>query len=51
MPFDPPLPHHQYGPKMVALCLNMASRIGLRATPDCMKMVFEHMGIVDPTPE
>lgn len=44
LPDDPNLPHHNFGPKMISLCVNLARRIGLRATPDVLEMVFEWLG-------
>lgn len=47
LPDDPPLPHHEFGPKMISLCVNLARRIGLRPTPDVLEIVFEWLGIDD----
>ena len=44
LPDDPNLTHHKFGPKMISLCVNLARRIGLRAIPDILKMVFEWLG-------
>ena len=44
LPEDPPLPHHEFGPKMISLCTNLARRIGLRPTPDVLKMVLDWLG-------
>ena len=44
LPEDPPLPHHEFGPKMISLCTNLARRIGLRPTPDVLKMVLVWLG-------
>ncbi len=40
LPDDPPLPHHEFGPKMISLCVNLARRIGLRPAPDVLKMIL-----------
>ena len=45
LPDDPPLPHHEFGPKMISLCVNLARRIGLRSTPDVLKTIFEWWGV------
>lgn len=44
LPDDPNLPHHNFGPKIISLGVNVARRIGLRATPDVLQMVFEWLG-------
>ena len=45
LPDDPLLPHHEFGPKMISLCVNLARRIGLRPTPDVLKMILEWLGV------
>ena len=45
LPDDPPLPHHEFGPKMISLCVNLARRIGLRPAPDVLKMILEWLGV------
>jgi len=45
LPDDPSLPHHEFGPKMISLCVNLARRIGLRPTPDVLKMILEWWGV------
>ncbi len=40
LPDDPLLPHHEFGPKMISLCVNLARRIGLRPAPDVLKMIL-----------
>lgn len=45
LPADPPLPNHKYGPIMIALCVNLACRIGLRPVPDVLALVFQSLGI------
>lgn len=42
---DLPLPNHSYGPKMIALGLNLARRIGFRPTVAALEIVFEAFGI------
>lgn len=44
LPEDPPLPHHEFGAKMISLCVNLARRIGLRSVPDVLKMVLDWWG-------
>ena len=41
LPEDPPLPYHEFGAKMISLCVNLARRIGLRPVPDVLKMVLD----------
>jgi len=45
LPDDPPLPHHQFGPRMICLCVNLARAIGLRPTITCLEIVFEWLGV------
>ena len=45
LPSDLPLPHHSYGPKMIALCLNLARKIGFRPTVAGLDIVFDWMSI------
>ena len=45
LPHDPPLPHHKFGPKMIALCVNLARRIGLRPTVACLNIIFDWLGV------
>lgn len=45
LPDDPPLAAHRYGPKMMSLCVNVARRVGLRATEAVLRIVFEWLGI------
>lgn len=40
LPQDPPLPSHQFGARMISLCVNLARRIGLRPVPDVLQLVF-----------
>ena len=44
LPEDPPLPYHEFGAKMISLCVNLARRIGLRPVPDVLKMVLDWLG-------
>lgn len=32
LPSDLPLKHHSFGPKMIALCINLSNQIGFRPT-------------------
>jgi hypothetical protein len=45
LPHDPSLPHHKFGPKMMALCVNLARRIGLRPTVACLQIVLDWLGV------
>jgi hypothetical protein len=40
LPEDLPLPRHQYGPRMIALCVNLARRVGLRPAAAVLKIFF-----------
>ncbi len=45
LPSDLPLPHHSYGPKMIALCLNLARKIGFRPTVTALEIIFSWLAI------
>ena len=45
LPDDPRLPHHEFGPKMISLCVNLARRVGLRPAPDVLKMILQWLGV------
>ena len=45
LPHDPPLPHHEFGSKMISVCVNLTRRIGLRPTPDVLKMILDWLGV------
>ena len=45
LPEDAPLPQHEFGPKMISLCVNLARRIGLRAAADVLKMFVDWLGV------
>lgn len=44
LPDDPPLPGHRYGPRLIALCVNLAQTIGLRTTAAALRIVFAWLG-------
>jgi hypothetical protein len=50
-PEDPPLGRHGYGPKMMALCVNVAWRVGLRAAESVLHLVFEWLGVQAEVPD
>lgn len=45
LPNDPPLPHHSYGPRMISVCLQLAKRLGLRASTAALKIVLDWLSI------
>ena len=45
LPTDLPLPNHTFGPRMMALCMNLSKHIGFRPTETALKIVFEWLGI------
>lgn len=51
LPHDPPLAHHEFGPKMISVCVNLARTIGLRPTVTCLKIVFDWLGVTARLPE
>ncbi len=44
LPHDPILPHHEFGPKMIAMCVNLGAKVGLRASVNCLEIVFDWLG-------
>lgn len=50
LPADLPLKHHCFGPKMIALCINLSNQIGFRPTETAIKLVFEFLGISHKVP-
>ncbi len=44
-PDDPPLRYHKFGPIMIAMCVNLVRRVGFRAAPDVLKIVFTALRI------
>ena len=50
LPSDLPLKHHSFGPKMIALCINLSNQIGFRPTQKALTIVFEFLGIVGKVP-
>ena len=51
MPHDPPLPQHGFGPKLMAVCVNLARRVGLRASVDSLRIVCDWLGITARLPD
>lgn len=51
LPDDPPLPCHSYGAKMISLCINLASTIGLRPAESALRIVFEALGVQEKIPD
>ena len=45
LPDDPPLPHHSYGPRMISVCVQLAKKIGLRASTVALKIVLDWLSI------
>lgn len=45
LPDDPPLPDHTYGPKMISVCLQLAKKLGLRASTKALKIVLDWLSI------
>ena len=44
-PDDPRLPAHEFGSMMIAMCVELVRRVGFRATPDVLEIVFDALGI------
>ena len=45
LPDDPPLLHHTYGARMISLCIQLAKKVGLRASMEALKVVFDWLAI------
>ena len=44
-PDDPRLPAHEFGSMMIAMCVELVRRVGFRATPDVLEIVFDALGV------
>lgn len=51
LPYDPTLPNHEFGPKLISVCVNLARRIGLRPTVACLEIVFQWLGVTQQLPD
>lgn len=51
LPDDPPLPHHEFGPQMMAVCVNLARTVGLRRSTRCLEIVFDWLGVTQKIPD
>lgn len=51
LPHDPRLPHHEFGPKMISMCVNLAAKVGLRASITSLEIVFEWLSITGKLPD
>jgi len=45
LPDDPALPNHEFGPKMISVCVNLAMNVGLRASINCLEIIRDWLGI------
>lgn len=45
LPNDPPLAHHCYGPRMISVCIQLAKKVGLRASMEALKVVLDWLQI------
>jgi hypothetical protein len=50
LPVDPVLPCHHYGPKMIALSINLARNVGLRGSESALQLFHNAYGISDKVP-
>jgi hypothetical protein len=50
LPIDPVLPSHHYGPKMIALAINLAQNVGLRGAESALQLVHDAYGIIGKVP-
>jgi hypothetical protein len=44
LPHDPVLPGHEFGPRMISVCVNLAMNVGLRASITCLEIVMDWLG-------
>ena len=51
LPEDLPLGTHGYGARMISLCVNVAQKVGLRATQTVLRIVFEWLGLEQKIPD
>ena len=45
LPPDLPLPNHSYGPRMIALCMNLSKDMGFRPAETALRIVFNWLRI------
>jgi len=45
LPDDPPLYQHTYGARMISLCIQLAKKVGLRASMEALKIVWDWLSI------
>lgn len=45
LPDDPPLYQHTYGPRMISLCIQLAKKVGLRASMEALEIVWDWLSI------
>ena len=50
LPIDPVLPCHHYGPRMVALAINLARESGLRSAESALQLFHDTYGIIGKVP-
>ena len=50
LPNDPVLPGHHYGPKMIALAINLAQNVGLRGAESALQIFHDAHGITAKVP-
>lgn len=51
LPDDPALPNHCYGARMISLCVNLATTVGLRAAEAALKLFFDWIGVSTKVPD
>ena len=49
--YDPRLPHHEFGPKLISMCVNLGAKIGLRASVTCLEIVFNWLSVDEKLPD
>lgn len=51
LPDDPPLPRHQFGPRLISLAVNLGRTVGLRGAERTMQIVFDWLGVPQRIPD
>ena len=50
LPPEMVIPGHQFGPKMICLCMKLVQKIGFRPSESALQIVFDFLGIQDKVP-
>lgn len=50
LPPEMVIPGHQFGPKMICLCMKLVQKIGFRPSESALQIIFDFLGIEDKIP-